>query len=163
MPSRSDRSNGPRIGALAFDGWDTHAAEGATNGRLATLLGALDGAIAAIEAEMKEAWPETVVAVVTEFGRTARINGTDGTDHGTATVALLAGGALKGGRVIADWPGLKPNKLHEGRDLKPTTDVRAVLKGLLNDHLRVDASVLASKVFPDSAAVKPMAGLLQQA
>jgi uncharacterized protein (DUF1501 family) len=157
------RADGPRIGALAFDGWDTHAAEGAMNGRLATLLGALDGAIAAIETEMKDAWPETVVAIVTEFGRTARINGTDGTDHGTATVALLAGGALKGGRVIADWPGLKSSKLHDGRDLKPTTDLRAVLKGLLNEHLRVDATVLASKVFPDSAAIKPMPGLLRQA
>ena len=154
------RPDGPRIGALAFDGWDTHAAEGASNGRLAMLLGALDGAIAAIETEMKEAWGETVVAVVTEFGRTARINGTDGTDHGTATVALLAGGALKGGRVIADWPGLKPAKLHDGRDLKPTTDLRAVLKGLLKDHLRVDGTALAATVFPDSAAVKPMAGLL---
>jgi uncharacterized protein (DUF1501 family) len=157
------RPDGPRIGALAFDGWDTHAAEGATNGRLAMLLGALDGAIAAIESEMKDSWGETVVAVVTEFGRTARINGTDGTDHGTATVALLAGGALKGGRVIADWPGLKTAKLHDGRDLKPTTDLRAVLKGLLKDHLRVDGSALAIKVFPDSGAVKPMAGLLQQA
>jgi uncharacterized protein (DUF1501 family) len=133
------------------------------SGRLAILLGALDGAIAAIETEMKDAWRETVVAIVTEFGRTARINGTDGTDHGTATVALMAGGALKGGRVVADWPGLKLAKLHDGRDLKPTTDLRAVLKGLLKDHLRVDAGVLATKVFPDSAAVKPMAGLLQQA
>jgi uncharacterized protein (DUF1501 family) len=157
------RPDGPRIGALAFDGWDTHAAEGATNGRLAMLLGALDGAIAAIESEMKDSWSETVVAVVTEFGRTARINGTDGTDHGTATAALLAGGALKGGRVIADWPGLKAAKLHDGRDLKPTTDLRAVLKGLLKDHLRVDGTALATKVFPDSGAVKPMAGLLQQA
>ena len=157
------RADGPRIGALAFDGWDTHAAEGAMSGRLATLLGALDGAIAAIETEMKDAWRETVVAIVTEFGRTARINGTDGTDHGTATVALMAGGALKGGRVVADWPGLKPAKLHDGRDLKPSTDLRAVLKGLLKDHLRVDDTVLASKVFPDSAAVKPMTGLLLQA
>jgi uncharacterized protein (DUF1501 family) len=157
------RADGPRIGALAFDGWDTHAAEGAMSGRLAILLGALDGAIAAIETEMKDAWRETVVAIVTEFGRTARINGTDGTDHGTATVALMAGGALKGGRVVADWPGLKLAKLHDGRDLKPTADLRAVLKGLLKDHLRVDAAVLATKVFPDSAAVKPMAGLLQQA
>ena len=95
--------------------------------------------------------------------RAARINGTDGTDHGTATVALIVGGALNGGRVVADWPGLKPAKLHEGRDLKPTTDLRAVLKGLLKDHLRVDGTVLASKVFPDSAAVKPMTGLLLQA
>jgi uncharacterized protein (DUF1501 family) len=154
------RPDGPRVGALAFDGWDTHADEGVIGGRLANLLGALDGAIAAIETEMKDAWRQTVVVVVTEFGRTARINGTDGTDHGTATVALLAGGALKGGRVVADWPGLKPANLHDGRDLKPTTDLRAVLKGLLKDHLRVDEAALAAKVFPDSAAVKPMAGLL---
>src|SRR5438876_11747447 len=154
------RADGPRIGALAFDGWDTHAAKGAMNGRLATLLGALDGAIAAIETEMKDAWRETVVAIITEFGRTARINGTDGTDHGTATVALLAGGALKGGRVIADWPGLKPAKLHEDRDLKPTTDLRGVLKGVLKDHLRLDEAALGSKVFPDSGRVKPVVGLL---
>src|SRR5260221_368901 len=93
------RPDGPRIGALAFDGWDTHAAEGAMNGRLATLLSALDGAVAAIETEMNDAWRETVVAIITEFGRTARINGTDGTDHGTATVALIACGGLKGGRA----------------------------------------------------------------
>jgi uncharacterized protein (DUF1501 family) len=154
------RSDGPRIGALAFDGWDTHADEGVMNGRLANLLAALDGAIAAIETEMKEAWRETVAVVITEFGRTARINGTDGTDHGTATVALLAGGALKGARVVADWPGLKPASLHEGRDLTPTTDLRGVLKGVLKDHLRLDEAVLASKVFPDSGRVKPMAGLL---
>jgi uncharacterized protein (DUF1501 family) len=155
------RADGPRVGALAFDGWDTHADEGVITGRLANLLGALDGALAAIETAMQDAWRETVVAVITEFGRTARINGTEGTDHGTATVALLAGGALKGGRVVADWPGLKPNHLHDGRDLKPTTDLRAVLKGVLRDHLRVEETALASKVFPDSAAVKPMAGLLQ--
>jgi uncharacterized protein (DUF1501 family) len=101
-----------------------------------------------------------VVILVTEFGRTARINGTDGTDHGTATVALLAGGALKGGRVIADWPGLKTANLYENRDLKPTTDLRAVLKGVLKDHLRADERVLADNVFPGSAAVKPMAGLV---
>ena len=154
------RPDGPRIGALAFDGWDTHADEGVMNGRLANLLAALDGAIAAIESEMKETWRDTVVAVITEFGRTAHINGTDGTDHGTATVALLAGGALKGGRVVADWPGLKPANLHEGRDLKPTTDLRGVLKGVLKDHLRVDEAVLASKVFPESGRVKPVAGLL---
>jgi uncharacterized protein (DUF1501 family) len=157
------RPDGPRIGALAFDGWDTHADEGVMSGRLASLLGALDGAVAAIESEMKEAWRETVVVVVTEFGRTARINGTDGTDHGTATVALLAGGALKGGRVVADWPGLKPANLHEGRDLKPTTDLRGVLKGVLKDHLRLDETTLASKVFPDSTRVKPISGLLRQA
>jgi uncharacterized protein (DUF1501 family) len=83
-----------------------------------------------------------------------------GTDHGTATVALLAGGALKGGRVVADWPGLKESNLYQNRDLKPTADLRAVLKGLLRDHLRLDDKALASAVFPDSAAVKPMSGLL---
>jgi len=154
------RPDGPRVGALAFDGWDTHADEGAVNGRLANLLAALDGAIAAIESEMKEAWRETVVAVITEFGRTARINGTDGTDHGTATIALLVGGALKGGRVVADWPGLKPANLHEGRDLKPTTDLRSVLKGVLKDHLRLEEAALSTKIFPDSSRAKPMPGLL---
>jgi uncharacterized protein (DUF1501 family) len=157
------RSDGPRIGALAFDGWDTHANEGVTNGRLAALLGALDGAIAAVESGMGDAWRDTVVAVVTEFGRTARINGTDGTDHGTATVALLAGGALKGGRVVADWPGLAANKLYEGRDLRPTTDLRAVMKGVLRDHLRVSDGALATAVFPDSAAARPTRGLVATA
>jgi uncharacterized protein (DUF1501 family) len=154
------RPDGPRIGALSFDGWDTHANEGAVNGRLAALLGALDGAIAAVETNMGTSWRETVVAVVTEFGRTARINGTEGTDHGTATIALLAGGALKGGRVIADWPGVKEASLYEARDLKPTTDLRAVLKGVLLDHVRVPERALDTDVFPNSGVAKPMAGLL---
>jgi uncharacterized protein (DUF1501 family) len=154
------RSDGPRIGALAFNGWDTHVDEGADSGRLATLLGALDGALAAVEKNMGEAWRDTVVTVVTEFGRTARINGTNGTDHGTGTIALLAGGALKGGRVIADWPGLKNANLYEGRDLAATTDLRAVLKGLLKDHLRVTDQALAGSVFPGSADVRAMEGLV---
>jgi uncharacterized protein (DUF1501 family) len=154
------RPDGPRVGAMGFVGWDTHVNEGAASGLLAGLLGALDGALAAIETNMGEAWRETVVAVVTEFGRTARINGSNGTDHGTGTVALLAGGALKGGRVIADWPGLKAAALHEGRDLKPTIDLRAVLKGLLRDHLRADATALAGGIFPGSAGVAPMDGLV---
>ena len=154
------RPDGPRVGALAFNGWDTHIDEGADSGRLATLLGALDGALAAAEKNMGEAWRETVVTVVTEFGRTARINGTNGTDHGTGTIALLAGGALKGGRVLADWPGLKNAQLHEGRDLAATIDLRAVLKGLLKDHLRVSDQALAASVFPGSGDVKAMAGLV---
>ena len=102
---------------------------------------------------MGSAWKETVVVFITEFGRTARING-------TGTVAWIVGGALKGGRVIADWPGLKDADLSEGRDLKPTIDLRAVLKGLLKDHLRVDERALAASVFPGSEDVKPLAGLL---
>jgi uncharacterized protein (DUF1501 family) len=157
------RGDGPRIGALAFDGWDTHADEGAASGRLAALLGALDGAIAAVETGMGEAWKETAVAVITEFGRTARINGTEGTDHGTATVALLAGGAVKGGRVIADWPGLSEANLYEARDLKPTADLRAMLKGVMRDHLRVDERALGSSVFPGSAALRGTIGLVVSA
>jgi uncharacterized protein (DUF1501 family) len=152
--------DGPRVGALALDGWDTHFNEGITQGRLSQLLGALDDALAAIKANMGPAWRDTVVALATEFGRTARINGTDGTDHGTATIAILVGGALKGGRVIGDWPGLKPAELYQNRDLKPTTDLRAVLKGVLRDHLRADERALAQTVFPGSEGVTPMAGLV---
>jgi uncharacterized protein (DUF1501 family) len=154
------KPDGPRVGAAGFVGWDTHINEGAASGQLANLLGALDVALAAIETNMGDAWRETVVAVVTEFGRTARINGTNGTDHGTGTVALLVGGALRGGRVVADWPGLKQAQLYEARDLRPSTDLRAVLKGLLRDHLRVEERALATSVFPDSADVVPIAGLV---
>jgi uncharacterized protein (DUF1501 family) len=155
--------DGPRVGAVALDGWDTHFNEGIARGQLAQLLGALDGALATAKQNMGPAWRETVIVLVTEFGRTARINGSLGTDHGTATVALLVGGALKGGRVIADWPGLKPAQLLEDRDLKPTIDVRAVLKGLLRDHLRADERALAADVFPSSTDVKPLAGLIASA
>ena len=154
------RADGPRVGALSFDGWDTHANEGALNGRLALLLGALDGAIATVKTESGEAWKETVVAIITEFGRTARVNGTEGTDHGTGTIAVLAGGALKGGRVISDWPGLADQMLYEQRDLKPTQDLRAALKGLLKDHLRVPDAALEASIFPGSKDVRPLEGLV---
>ena len=111
--------DGPRIAALAFDGWDTHANEGGPVGRLAQLLSGLDGALAEFESGLGERWRDTAVVVATEFGRTARINGTEGTDHGTGTIALLAGGAVKGGRVIADWPGLKPAKPLSGPRPRP--------------------------------------------
>jgi uncharacterized protein (DUF1501 family) len=123
--------DGPRIAALAFDGWDTHANEGGATGRLAQLLGGLDAALAEFESGLGDRWRDTVVVVATEFGRTARINGTEGTDHGTGTIALLAGGAVKGGRVISDWPGLKLGNLYQGRDLAPTTDLRKPMKGLV--------------------------------
>ena len=152
--------DGPRIAALAFDGWDTHANEGGATGRLQMLLSGLDGAFQAFEQGLGAAWKDTVVVAITEFGRTARINGTTGTDHGTGTVAFLAGGAVKGGRVIADWPGLKEAQLYQHRDLKPTTDLRAVVKGLLADHLGLSPTVLAQKVFPDSSSVAPMKGLV---
>lgn len=152
--------DGPRIAALAFDGWDTHAREGGPVGRLAQLLSGLDGAFAEFESGLGDRWRDTVIVVATEFGRTARINGTEGTDHGTGTVALLAGGAVNGGRIIADWPGLTAANLYENRDLKPTTDLRGVIKGVLRDHLGIGDRVLAQTVFPDSAAVKGASGLI---
>jgi len=152
--------DGPRVAALAFDGWDTHANEGGATGRLAQLLGGLDGAFEAFDNGLGPHWRDTAVVAITEFGRTAHINGTTGTDHGTATVAFLVGGAVKGGRVIADWPGLKDAQLYEGRDLKPTTDLRSVLKGLLADQFGLPDSSLGEKVFPESAGVAPMRGLL---
>jgi uncharacterized protein (DUF1501 family) len=152
--------DGPRIAALAFDGWDTHANEGGAMGRLAQLLSGLDGALAEFESGLRERWRDTAIVVVTEFGRTARINGTDGTDHGTGTIALLAGGAIKGGRVISDWPTLKPASLYQGRDLAPTTDLRSVIKGVLADHLGISERVLAQTVFPDSGPARPIQGLM---
>ena len=124
------------------------------------MLGGLDDAIEEFEKALGPKWAQTVIVVVTEFGRTARINGTIGTDHGTGTVAFLAGGALKGGRVIADWPGLKEEQLFEKRDLKPTTDLRAVLKGIMVEHLGLSANVLGDKVFPNSAVLAPLTGLI---
>ncbi|TIV94592.1 MAG: DUF1501 domain-containing protein, partial [Mesorhizobium sp.] len=126
----------------------------------ANLLGGLDGAFEEFQKGLGERWNDTAIVTITEFGRTARINGTVGTDHGTGTVVLLAGGAIKGGRVIADWPGLKPAQLYEGRDLAPTSDVRAVLKGVLADQYGLSAAVLGDEVFPDSSAVKPMRNLV---
>ncbi len=151
--------DGPRIAALAFDGWDTHVNEGGATGRLAQLLGGLDGALAAFETGLGPHWRDTTVVVVTEFGRTVHINGTVGTDHGTGTVAILAGGAVRGGRVVADWPGLAAPKLLDDRDLMPTTDLRAVLKGVLAEQWGLSADVLARSVFPGSDGVRAMTGL----
>jgi uncharacterized protein (DUF1501 family) len=151
------QDDGPRLAALAFEGWDTHATEPQ---RLARQLQGLDAAYAAFETALGPVWKDTAILTVTEFGRTAAVNGTNGTDHGTATVALLTGGAVKGGRVISDWPGLKPAQLYQNRDLAPTTDLRSVAKGLLAGFYDIPESALAKDVFPDSATAKPMQGLI---
>jgi len=153
-------ADGPRIGALSYEGWDTHANEGAATGQLANRLAGLDLALSTFATGMGAAWAETVVVVVTEFGRTARVNGTNGTDHGTATAALVLGGRVKGGRVVADWPGLGERQLFEGRDLAPTLDLRAVLKGILADHLGLTAMALRDAVFPASGDALPMRDLI---
>ena len=103
----------------------------------------------------------TAVLVVTEFGRTASVNGTRGTDHGTGGCAFLAGGAVQGGRVIAAWPGLKRKALPDGRDVRPTLDLRSVFKGVLADHLRIEPPTLAARVFPNSQGAPPLHGLIR--
>jgi uncharacterized protein (DUF1501 family) len=142
---------GPRIAAMSSDGWDTHAAESPVKGRLANLLTALDGGIGALHQALGAVWDNTVIAIVTEFGRTAAINGTNGTDHGTGGVAFLIGGAVKGGRVMADWPGLSAANLYENRDLKPTLSLNSVFKGILRAHIGVSDTALDSLVFTASS------------
>jgi uncharacterized protein (DUF1501 family) len=153
-------ADGPRVGALSYNGWDTHANEGVVQGQLAGRLAGLDAAIQTLHEGLGAAWKDTIIVVATEFGRTARENGTSGTDHGMATCALFLGGAVKGGRVLADWPGLSDNNLYENRDLKPTMDLRIVLKGLLRDHLGVPDGALGTTVFPGTATIKGMDGLV---
>jgi uncharacterized protein (DUF1501 family) len=153
--------DGPNVAVFDTTGWDTHANEGGAQGQLAGRLGALDQGLASFKQQLGPAWADTAVLLVTEFGRTAAVNGTRGTDHGTATAAFLVGGAVAGGRVIADWPGLAARNLYQGRDLQPTLDLRAVLKGLLAEHLQVPPAALEQSVFPDSAAVRALPGLLR--
>lgn len=145
--------NGADVVALSIDGWDTHARQ---NGQLQTRLTGLDQVIGGLHDGLGDQWANTVVVVATEFGRTARANGTQGTDHGTGSSLLLAGGALKPGGMIGDWPTLADSRLFEGRDLAPTIDVRSVFKGVLREHLGVDRAALDNRVFPGSAAEAPV-------
>jgi uncharacterized protein (DUF1501 family) len=150
--------NGPRIAVLELQGWDTHTGQ---NGRMANALQQMNDAFAALKAALGPAWSKTVVLTATEFGRTARPNGSGGTDHGTATALFLGGGAVAGKRVIAQWPGLEFAQLYQNRDLAPTTDFRAVAKGVLTAHLGIPQDALASVVFPQSTGVQPMKDLLR--
>ena len=152
-------ANGPRIAVLDASGWDTHANQGAAQGPLAQRLGALDSGLQMLKTELGAHWSETTVLVVTEFGRTVAVNGTRGTDHGTAGCAFVCGGAVAGGRVVADWPGLSARDLHEGRDLRATTDLRSLFKGVLHERFGVSEAALARSVFPSSDAVEPLAGV----
>jgi uncharacterized protein (DUF1501 family) len=149
---------GPRIAAMELNGWDTHVAQ---MPRLEQPLRELDAGMGALkDALVGHPWQQTTVLVMTEFGRTARVNGGKGTDHGTATAAFVLGGAVAGGKVRADWPGLGAGKLFENRDLAPTVDVRSVAKGLLAGHLGLSGAALA-QVFPGSESAAPMSGLLR--
>ncbi len=153
-------ADGARVAVLEYGGWDIHANQGTTTGRLAQNLAGLDEGVGALADGLGAIWRETGVVIVTEFGRTVRPTGTNGTDHGTASAAFLLGGAVEGGRIIADWPGLSDNALYESRDLNPTTDMRALFKGLLQDHLRLPHDAV-DHVFPDSRKVEPIQGLIR--
>lgn len=149
-------ADGPRIAVLDLPGWDTHFAQG---DRLPKALDVLAAALVALRRGLADAWADTAIAAATEFGRTARPNGSGGTDHGTASVALLAGGTIAGGRVLGDWPGL--GRLYQDRDLAPTTDLRALLKGALIGHMGIPRGALERVVFPGSDDVEPLPELMR--
>jgi uncharacterized protein (DUF1501 family) len=151
---------GPQIVALSIDNFDTHANQGAADGLLAGRLAYTDAVVDGLASGMGPAWNDTLVLIATEFGRTARINGTRGTDHGTASTALILGGGLKKGGLVGDWPTLKDAKLFEGRDTAPTLDMRGLFKGALADHFGLDRRALDTTVFPDSGAINPVTGLV---
>ena len=148
---------GPRIAMIETGGWDTHSAQAP---RLSGRLQALDRMLAALRDGLGPVWTQTTVLIATEFGRTAAVNGTGGTDHGTGTVAMLVGGAVKGGRVIADWPGLAPSQLYQNRDLTPTTGLDALIAGVAGESLGLDPMQVARSLFDAAPPVQPTTGLV---
>jgi uncharacterized protein (DUF1501 family) len=152
------RSDGPRLAMIETDGWDTHSGQ---NPRLATQLRRLDSLVDALQDGLGPVWAQTVVLVATEFGRTVAANGTGGTDHGTGAVAMLVGGGVQGGRVVADWPGLAPANLQDGRDLKPTMALDALVAGVCSESFGVDPERLQRVLFPSGAPAKALTKLLR--
>ena len=152
------KPDGPRIAMLETGGWDTHSGQ---TYRLTAQLKALDTMVAALRDNLGPVWEQTVVLVATEFGRTAAANGTGGTDHGTASAAMLFGGAVRGGRVIADWPGLSQLSLYEARDLKPTIRLDAVIAGAAAESFGIEPDRIARALFPTASNGRPMEGLIR--
>jgi uncharacterized protein (DUF1501 family) len=152
------KPDGPRIAMLETGGWDTHTGQ---QFRLAAQLKALDAMVAALRDALGPAWDQTVVLVATEFGRTAAANGTGGTDHGTASAAMLLGGAVRGGRVLADWPGLSQASLYEARDLKPTIPLDALIAGAAAESLGIEPEKVARALFPTATFARPLDGLIR--
>ncbi|WP_369059334.1 DUF1501 domain-containing protein [Caulobacter sp. 73W] len=151
------QAGGPQIVAISLDGFDTHAGQ---VGQLQSRLSYMDALIGGLTSGLGPAWNDTVIVAATEFGRTARVNGTGGTDHGTASSALVLGGGLKKGGIIGDWPTLQQTALFENRDTTPTLDMRGLFKGVLRDHLGVEQRALETTVFPDSASARPVTGIV---
>ena len=152
------KPNGPRIAMLETLGWDTHNAQ---KGRLANQLKNLDAMLAALRDGLGDTWAKTTVLVATEFGRTVAVNGTGGTDHGTGSVAMLIGGAVQGGRVLADWPGLSPGNLYQSRDLRPTGALDALIAGTLAENFALDPERVGRTLFARTTSDRPMSGLVR--
>jgi uncharacterized protein (DUF1501 family) len=152
--------NGPQIVAISIDNFDTHANQGSATGLLATRLTYLDSVLDGLASGLGGEWSNTVVVAATEFGRTARVNGTGGTDHGTASTALVLGGGLKRTGIVGDWPTLQQARLFENRDTAPTLDMRALFKGVLAEHLGIERKALDSQIFPDSAMAQAARGVV---
>lgn len=150
-------ANGARIAMIETGGWDTHTGQ---RGRLSAQLKGLDAMVGALQTGLGPLWNDTMVLVATEFGRTVAINGTGGTDHGTGSSAMLLGGAVRGGRVLADWPGLAPTALFEGRDLKPTMQLDAFIGGAVAGHFGVEPAKAMAALFPSSRGTAAVAGLV---
>jgi uncharacterized protein (DUF1501 family) len=148
---------GARIGMIELGGWDTHANQ---RGAFARSAAQLDALIAGYRAAMGPSWADTMVLVATEFGRTARLNGTGGSDHGTASAAMIIGGGVRGGRVIADWPGLSDNQLFQNRDLAPTIALESVLAGAVAEHLGLDPKLAMARLFPGRGGA-PLSGIVR--
>jgi uncharacterized protein (DUF1501 family) len=153
-------ANGPSIAFVEDSGWDSHVNEAAQLQRKFTEL---DNALKTFHQNATPLWKDTVVVIMTEFGRTAAVNGNAGTDHGTGSVMLLAGGAIQGGKIAGQFAGLRTGDLNEGRDVRATTDTRAVLKSVLTDHLNISEAVLETRIFPNSREVKMMSALVTTA
>ncbi|MEJ1969038.1 MAG: DUF1501 domain-containing protein [Rhizomicrobium sp.] len=153
--------NGPRIAVLDTGGWDTHFNQGAGEGQLARRLQALDAGLDGLKTALGPAWSKTAIVMATEFGRTVHVNGSGGTDHGTGGAAFVLGGAVNGGAVHAEWTGLSGAALQDGRDQPARTDLRALFKGILAEHMGVSHAALNATVFPDSGGVAAMKGLIR--
>jgi len=153
--------DGPRIATLEMGGWDTHAAQGSVDGKISNNFKTLSRGITALKQSLGKAWENTTIVTMTEFGRTVAMNGTNGTDHGTASCMFVMGGAVNGGQILSDWSGLQDTRLYEGRDLMPTTDSRSVLKGIIRDVYGINIRTLDNFIFPNSYNAKPMIRLIK--
>lgn len=142
----ADRLNGQtRIASFSISGWDTHAGQAGT---LPRMLGRLADTILTLKADLGANWDRTTVMAMTEFGRTVRENGSAGTDHGTGGTLLVAGGAVRGGRMMGDWPGLAEGDLYDGRDLMPLRDIRAYAAWAMHAKFGINRATLEGSVFP---------------